>query len=90
MEDHTEIINELWEIIKEKEESKDDNSYTYKTLEKGIKRASQKVGEEASELIIASLAETKKEIINCLLFVKSTILVALIFEMFYNHQTYIE
>ena len=47
-----------------KEESKDDNSYTYKTLEKGIKRASQKVGEEASELIIASLAETKKEIIN--------------------------
>ncbi len=64
MEDHTEIINELWEIIKEKEELKDDNSYTYKTLEKGIKRASQKVGEEASELIIASLAETKKEIIN--------------------------
>ena len=41
MEDHTEIINELWEIIKEKEESEDDNSYTYKTLETGIKRAWQ-------------------------------------------------
>ena len=64
MEDHTKIINELWEIINAKENSGDDNSYTYKTLEKGIKKASQKVGEEASELIIASLAETKKEIIN--------------------------
>ena len=64
MEDHTKIINELWEIINKKENSGDDNSYTYKTLEKGIKKASQKVGEEASELIIASLAETKKEIIN--------------------------
>ena len=64
MEDHTKIINELREIINKKENSGDDNSYTYKTLEKGIKKASQKVGEEASELIIASLAETKKEIIN--------------------------
>ncbi len=64
MEDHTKIINELWEIINKKENSGDDNSYTYRTLEKGIKKASQKVGEEASELIIASLAETKKEIIN--------------------------
>tara|TARA_Y100000768_G_scaffold141890_1_gene105748 strand:- start:201 stop:491 length:291 start_codon:yes stop_codon:yes gene_type:complete len=64
MEDNTKIINELWEIINKKENSGDDNSYTYKTLEKGIKKASQKVGEEASELIIASLAETKKEIIN--------------------------
>ena len=64
MDDHTEIINELWEIIKEKENSGDYNYYTYKTLEKGIKMASQKVGEEASELIIASLAETRKEIIN--------------------------
>ena len=50
--------------INKKENSGDDNSYTYRTLEKGIKKASQKVGEEASELIIASLAETKKEIIN--------------------------
>ena len=64
MEDQTKIINELWEIINEKKNSGDDNSYTYRTLEKGIKKASQKVGEEASELIIASLAETKKEIIN--------------------------
>ncbi len=64
MADNTKIINELWEIINEREISADPNSYTYKTLQEGIKRASQKLGEEASELIIASLAETKKEVIN--------------------------
>ena len=64
MQNKTEIINELWEIIKEREKCGDENSYTYSTLKKGIKRASQKVGEEAAELIVASLAETKKEIIN--------------------------
>ena len=57
MEDHTDIINELWEIIKEKENSGDDNSYTYKILEKGIKKASQKVGEEAVELVIEAKDE---------------------------------
>jgi|TARA_B100000282_G_C31358144_1_gene320990 phosphoribosyl-ATP pyrophosphohydrolase len=64
MQDNTEIINELWEIIKKREKCGDENSYTYSTLKKGIKKASQKVGEEAAELIVASLAETKKEIIN--------------------------
>ena len=63
MEDHTKIINEIWEIINEKENSGDDNSYTYWTLVKGIIMASQMVGEEASVLIIASLAVSKNEII---------------------------
>lgn len=64
MTDKTKIINELWDIIKEKENSADSGSYTYDTLQKGIKRASQKLGEEASELIVAALAETKEEVIN--------------------------
>ena len=64
MTDKTKIINDLWDIIKEKENSADSGSYTYDTLQKGIKRASQKLGEEASELIVAALAETKEEVIN--------------------------
>ena len=60
----TKIIDDLWDIIKEKENSADSGSYTYDTLQKGIKRASQKLGEEASELIVAALAETKEEVIN--------------------------
>ena len=64
MSDKTKIIDDLWDIIKEKENSADSGSYTYDTLQKGIKRASQKLGEEASELIVAALAETKEEVIN--------------------------
>ena len=64
MTDKTKIIDDLWDIIKEKENSADSGSYTYDTLQKGIKRASQKLGEEASELIVAALAETKEEVIN--------------------------
>ncbi len=64
MTNKTKIIDDLWDIIKEKENSADSDSYTYDTLQKGIKRASQKLGEEASELIVAALAETKEEVIN--------------------------
>ena len=64
MTDKIKIIDDLWDIIKEKENSADSGSYTYDTLQKGIKRASQKLGEEASELIVAALAETKEEVIN--------------------------
>ena len=64
MTDKTKIIDDLWYIKKEKENSADSGSYTYDTLQKGIKRASQKLGEEASELIVAALAETKEEVIN--------------------------
>ena len=64
MTDKIKIIDDLWDIIKEKENSADSGSYTYDTLQKGIKRASQKLGEEASELIVAALAETKAEVIN--------------------------
>ena len=63
MTNKTKIIDDLWDIIKEKENSADSGSYTYDTLQKGIKRASQKLGEEASELIVAALAETKEEVI---------------------------
>ena len=64
MTDKTKIIDDLWDIIKEKENSADSGSYTYDTLQKGIKRASQKLGEEASELIVAALAETKEEVLT--------------------------
>jgi phosphoribosyl-ATP pyrophosphohydrolase len=33
-------------------------------LEQGINKIAQKLGEEASELIIATLAETKKEVVS--------------------------
>ena len=33
-------------------------------LEQGINKISKKLGEEASELIVATLAETKKEVVG--------------------------
>ena len=59
----SEVLSYLEKIIEDRKKSKN-KSYTSDLLSQGIDRVSQKVGEEASELIIASLAETKKEIIN--------------------------
>ena len=39
------------------------DSYTTTLFEEGINKISKKVGEEASEVIIASLAEQKKDLI---------------------------
>ena len=40
-----------------------DRSYTTTLFEEGINKITKKVGEEASEVIIASLAEQKKDLI---------------------------
>ena len=58
------ILDELWKVINEREQSIGVSSYTREMLEQGINKIAQKLGEEASELIIATLAETKKEVVS--------------------------
>jgi|TARA_B100001105_G_scaffold133948_1_gene107194 phosphoribosyl-ATP pyrophosphohydrolase len=58
------ILDELWKVINEREQSIGVSSYTREMLEQGINKIAQKLGEEASELIIATLAETKKEVVG--------------------------
>ena len=58
------ILDELWKVINEREQSGEESSYTKGMLEQGINKISQKLGEEASELIVATLAETKKEVVG--------------------------
>mgnify|MGYP001417239697 CR=1 FL=1 len=58
------ILDELWKVINEREQSSEESSYTRAMLEQGINKISQKLGEEASELIVATLAETKKEVVG--------------------------
>ena len=41
-----------------------DNSYVSNLFEKGIDKIAQKLGEEATEVIIASKNENKKEVIH--------------------------
>tara|TARA_B100001250_G_scaffold327280_1_gene291442 strand:+ start:3401 stop:4003 length:603 start_codon:yes stop_codon:yes gene_type:complete len=53
----------LEKIIEERKNLMPKGSYTTTLFEEGINKISKKVGEEASEVIIASLAEQKKDLI---------------------------
>ncbi|QJC33610.1 bifunctional phosphoribosyl-AMP cyclohydrolase/phosphoribosyl-ATP diphosphatase HisIE [Enterobacteriaceae endosymbiont of Donacia provostii] len=54
----------LEKILDKKKYSSTESSYTYKLYKSGIKRISQKVGEEAIETIIAANDNNKKETIQ--------------------------
>ena len=58
----SEVLIYLEGIIKERSNVKK-KSYTSNLLSKGIDRISQKVGEEAIEVVIASNKKSKKEVI---------------------------
>ena len=60
----SEIIDQLIKIISSRKISNDENSYTSKLLNSGIKRISLKVVEEAGEVAIACVSNDKEEIIN--------------------------
>ena len=59
-----EFNNEYLEkIIQSRKIQKPDNSYTTELFNKGITKISKKLGEEASEVIIASLAEKRSDLV---------------------------
>ena len=58
----SEVLRYLEEVIEERKKSKK-SSYTSDLLSKGIDRISQKVGEEAIEVVIASNNKKKKQVI---------------------------
>jgi len=51
----------LEEIIRDRKVNPKEGSYTNSLLEKGINRIAQKVGEEASEVIVAALGQGRTE-----------------------------
>ncbi|QIB70030.1 bifunctional phosphoribosyl-AMP cyclohydrolase/phosphoribosyl-ATP diphosphatase HisIE [Aminipila butyrica] len=56
-------INLLMELIAERKENKQEGSYTTYLFEKGLDKILKKIGEEATEVIIAAKAQDKKETI---------------------------
>ncbi|MCF7832942.1 MAG: bifunctional phosphoribosyl-AMP cyclohydrolase/phosphoribosyl-ATP diphosphatase HisIE [Candidatus Marinimicrobia bacterium] len=54
------FINELEKIIADRKENPSSSSYTNKLFEKGISRIAQKVGEEATEVVIEAMANNKE------------------------------
>ena len=56
---------ELEEIIDDRIQKNDiENSYIAKLFSKGINKVAQKVGEEATEVVISALAETDDRLLN--------------------------
>ena len=59
------FLNELEDIINQRLKENDvENSYVAKLFQKGINKISQKVGEEATEVVIASLNETDERFLD--------------------------
>ena len=57
------FLNTLEKIIRDRITNNYDNSYVFNLFEKGIDKIAQKLGEEATEVIIASKNKNKKELI---------------------------
>src|SRR5262245_41073075 len=55
------MLYALEEIIRDRKVNPKEGSYTNSLLEKGLSRTAQKVGEEASEVIVAALAQGRSE-----------------------------
>ena len=58
------IINDLYEIILDRKDCESEESYTKYLFTKGLDKILKKVGEECTEVIIASKGEDKEEKIN--------------------------
>lgn len=58
------ILNDLYEVIKERKTVPQDGSYTSYLFEKGTDKILKKIGEECAETIIAAKGDNKDEQIN--------------------------
>jgi phosphoribosyl-ATP pyrophosphohydrolase/phosphoribosyl-AMP cyclohydrolase len=53
------VLGHLWRLIEERAQGDGEGSYTAELLRQGLPRLTQKVGEEAIEVVIAALAQDK-------------------------------
>jgi phosphoribosyl-ATP pyrophosphohydrolase/phosphoribosyl-AMP cyclohydrolase len=53
------VLGHLWRLIEERARGGSEGSYTAELLRQGLPRLTQKVGEEAIEVVIAALAQDK-------------------------------
>lgn len=59
-----EELNKLYEVIKQRKESPEEGSYTTYLFNKGKEKILKKVGEEATEVVISALGNSKDEQVN--------------------------
>ena len=58
------ILDDLLKNIHDRKNDSVETSYTAKLFSKGLPKIAQKVGEEATEIVIAALVESKEDCIN--------------------------
>ena len=61
---HEDIIQSVYKVILERKANPSENSYTASLMAKGIDKILKKVGEEATELIIAGKGGERQEIVH--------------------------
>ena len=59
----SEILNELFDVITDRKNNPGEGSYTCYLFEKGLDKILKKVGEECSEVIIASKNESRSDLV---------------------------
>lgn len=57
-------IKELYELILERKKNPTKTSYTSSLFKRGKPKLAQKVGEEATEVVIAALAQSRQRLID--------------------------
>ncbi len=55
-------LERLFEILQDRRAHPTPNSYTARLLEEGLPRIAQKVGEEATEVVVAALAQDDRRL----------------------------
>lgn len=58
------ILNHLIDVVHQRKNDSPDVSYTAKLMQAGVGKVCKKIGEEATEIVIAALQETKQDQIN--------------------------
>lgn len=58
------LLQNLQEVISQRKTLQPENSYTTSLIRLGLDKVAQKVGEEAVEVVVASLSQGKTELIN--------------------------
>jgi phosphoribosyl-ATP pyrophosphohydrolase len=59
-----EFLSEITDIIKKRRLTQPDNSYIAELIAQGLPKISQKLGEEAVEVVVAALAEDKERLVS--------------------------
>ncbi len=58
------VLEKLYEVVRDRKDHPKDGSYTCYLFEKGMNRIAKKVGEEAVEVVIAALNESREETVG--------------------------